>query len=86
MDEEKPDERDERTKEVLNCFHPKTLWATFKDNWNLVLVWAAFFAVGWWLASQYYQSAANNFVVERCLESGKTVVENITWVDGTIFR
>ena len=94
LDEEDNNELDEKTQAKLSmlwkeCFHPKALWQTFKDNWADVLIWIAFFSLGWWLSSQYYSVAANKFVqeyiTENCMPYMIENIPKITAIDGTIF-
>jgi len=71
------------------CFSPKALWITFKSNWQITLVWAAFFALGFYLASTYYSVAANNLVTEyiqkKCIVGAADNIPKISLINGTIF-
>jgi len=54
---------------------------TFKDHWGAFLLIALAFACGWFIASQYYQVLANNFVIKYCVNEFtgfSTIPENVS--------
>jgi len=76
----------EKQKQLVEAFSPKGLFDTFKKQWHMVLIWACFFGLGFFIASQYYQVAANNFIAQYCADNNYNI-GNITLnvIDGTIF-
>jgi len=60
---------DARVNYIKDKFEQMKITDFLNAVWPVILIMAASMAVGWWLASRYYEGLCNQYIVDNCVKT-----------------